>query len=238
MNEKKNMKVERIRIKRKYHLPRSDISFEREIDLIKAIAEFSEKGSKTIDYKSVKIGIHPTAISSELRYFESLGLVKKGKNGKYYVDAKVIEFVDNINRKKESEAKNLLRDIIKESWFGSLTIKIIKIREKIKKDELLSELGKEASAHPTKDKKSIERLIEWMKYVELINIDENQNITLKIPQEIMETKEQRETIIKEEITHEKIPIQIVFEIVVTSQTSEEEIIEILKKIKRVLERGE
>jgi hypothetical protein len=234
MNEKRNIKVERIRIKRKYPLPRSDISFGREIELIKAIAEFSEKGSKTIDYKSVKIGVHPTAISSELRYFESLGLVKKGKNGKYYVDAKVIEFVDNLNWNKELEAKEILRNIVKESWFGSLTIKIIKIRGKIMKYELLSELGKEASAHPTKDKKSIERLIEWMKYVELINIDENQNITLKIPQEIMETKEQRETIIKEEITHEKIPIQITFEIAVTSQTSEEDIRKILLKIKKVL----
>jgi hypothetical protein len=238
MNEEGNIKVERIRIKRKYPLPRSDISFGREIELIKAIAEFSEKGSKAIDYKSVKIGVHPTVVSSELRYFESLGLVKKGENGKYYVDAKVTEFADNMNWKKESEAKKILRDIVKESWFGNLTIKIIKIRGKIKKDELLSELGKEASAHPTKDKKSIERLIEWMEYCELINIDENQNITLKIPQEIVETKEQRGITIKEEIIHEKLPIQIVFEIIVTSQTSEEEIVEILKKIKRVLKSGE
>jgi hypothetical protein len=218
MNEKRNIKVERIRIKRKYPLPRSDISFGREIQLIKAIAEFSEKGCKTIDYKSVKIGIHPTAISSELQYFESLGLVKKEKNGKYSVDAKVIEFVDNLNWNKELEAKEILRNIVKESWFGSLTIKIIKIKGKVKKGELLSELGKEAGAHPVKDKKSIERLIEWMKYSELINIDENQNITLKILQEIVETKEQRETIVKEEIIHEKIPIQITFEIAVTSQT--------------------
>jgi hypothetical protein len=34
----------------------------------------------------------------------------------------------------------------------------------------------------------------------------------------VETKEQRETIVKEEIIHEKIPIQITFEIAVTSQT--------------------
>ncbi len=234
MEEKKTVGAQRKRTKRKYPLPSSSISFEKEVQLVKAIVEFSNKGEKMVDYKSIKIGIHPTHISSELPYLESISLVKKNKKGKYSVDPKTIELVDNLNWNKELEAKRILGDMIQKSWFGNLTSKIVKVKGKVKKDELISELGKEASAHPTRDKKSIERLIEWMKYSGLIDMDENQNIMVHYPAEVVERKREAIKPPEKEVGKIELPASVIFQIVVTPQTTEDEIKETIKKIKRAL----
>ena len=84
------------------------------------------KGCKAVDYKSIKIGIHPTIVSTELPYFVSLGLIEKDRKGTYLVNSKAIEFVDNLNWNKEVEAKMILRSTIQNSWFCDLTSKILK----------------------------------------------------------------------------------------------------------------
>lgn len=235
MEEKESVKVQRKRTKRKYSLPCSHISFDKEIQLVKAIVEFSNKGEKTVNYKTIKIDIHPFNISSELHYLEYLGLIKKVKRGIYSVDPKMVEFIDNLNWNKELEAKEILRDIVQRSWFGDLTSKIANVKGgKVKKDVLISELGKEASAHPTKDKKSIARLIEWMKYSGLIDVDENQNIVARYPAKIIERKRGAITPPEKEVIKIELPASVVFQVAVTPQTSENEIKEVIKKIKRAL----
>lgn len=71
----------------KYPLPSKRISFETQLDLIKAYVVVSKDGKEPVNYNSFKslVDLHPTVISSNNEFFENIGLIKevKGKRGNY-----------------------------------------------------------------------------------------------------------------------------------------------------------
>ncbi|MCD6371832.1 MAG: hypothetical protein J7L39_03895 [Candidatus Aenigmarchaeota archaeon] len=236
----KEKKIKKPRQSKKYPLPRADMSFENEIAVLKAIYEFSNRGKKPITYKDVRVPkVSPTRISSEFNFLASINLIAQGKKrGEYIPTKEIIEFVNNINWDKETEAKGIIRKILLNTWFGNMTVRLLKVKE-LSLDELISELGKQAVADPKKDKKGVKRLIEWLKYAEIIDVDNNK-VKLKkatqIPQK--ETKEEIEVskIIpsEKEKLPESIGINVSFMIKIDPDTKKEEIIKTIKTIKDVL----
>ncbi len=240
MEKEKREDNNKIRENKKFSLPQAGMSFENEIAVLRAIFEFSNKGKKAIMYRDIKIpGVSPNRISSELNFFESIKLLNKGdKRGKYLPSKKLIEFINNLIWNRESEAKNILKEILLETWFGNLTKQLLNIKE-ISLDDLISQLGKESFADPKKDKRTIERLIEWLKYAEIIEVDKNNKVKLKeILEPIKNVKETPTEIIKEEKLNYKrrkeISINISFLIEINSQTNKEEIKKIIKTIKEAI----
>jgi len=241
MKENNGNGIKRKRIRRKHSLPRGDIKFENEIAILKGFVEFSNKGKKPVKYDEIRvIKVHKTIISSELNFFADIGLAEKVKGSRYRPTSKTIDFVNNLNWGKEKKAKNVLRSVLLDCWFGKLVSKLLTISVEVTVDDLIQELGIEAEADPEKDKKSVERLVEWLEYANVIEMDENKKVTLKqdsilAPEEVQETT--IETTKKEEKQLQKISkaeISISFLVQVTPQTKKEEIEKIIKIIKEVI----
>ncbi len=226
---------DKMRINRKYPLPRADMSFENEIAVLKAIVEFSNRGKKAVTYKDVKVPkVSAARISSELNFLESINILKQGdKRGEYLPSQEIIEFVDNLNWGKEAEAKIVLRQLLINTWFGDLTVKLLNVKE-VSVDELIAELGKEATADPKRDKKGVTRLVEWLKYADILEIDENNEVRFKeaiqLPPAVKVEKQEIKSITEKE-SKIAININISFLIEVDPQTKKEDIIKLIKKIK-------
>jgi len=234
-NQKKMM-----RSKKKFSLPQKRMSFENELAVLKGVVEFSEKGNKPVTYKDIKIpGVCLTNVSSELSFLRSIDFLRDGdKRGTYIPTPQAINFVNNLNWNKEAEAKRILRQMLLKAWFGNLTIRLLKIKE-LSIEDLISELGKEAMADPKKDRKSIERLIEWLKYAEIIEISEDNKVNLKeaIPTIVEVEKPQIKSVMEKE-SKMAININLLFLVEVNSQTKKEDIIKIIKTIKSAIQEVE
>ena len=239
MTRKDNQK-KMMRSKKKFSLPQKRMSFENELAVLKGVVEFSERGNKSVTYKDIKIpGVCSTNVSSELSFLRSIDLLRDGdKRGTYIPTQQAINFVNNLNWNKEVEAKRILRQMLLKTWFGNLTIGLLKIKE-LSIEGLISELGKEAMADPKKDRKSIERLIEWLKYAEIIEISEDNKVNLKeaIPTIVKVEKPQIKSVIEKE-SKMTININLLFLVEVNSQTKKEDIIKIIKTIKNAIQEVE
>jgi len=232
-------KKRRSRSERRFPLPTSGMSFENEIAVLKAIVEFSNRGKKAITYKDVKIpNVSATRVSSELKFLESVNILKqRDKRGEYLPSQEIIDFVNKLNWGKEAEAKIVLRQLLLNTWFGNLTVKLLNVKE-VSVDELIAELGKEAMADPKRDKKSVTRLIEWLKYADILEIDENNKVKLKeaiqLPTTVEAEKQQIESTIGKE-SKIAININVSFIIEVNSQTKKEDIVKTIRMIKDALQ---
>ena len=184
MEGKIEEKKKRKRTKRKFSLPEANLKFEKEIEILKALVESSRKGEHPVSYKEIHEEIHKvvrskTYISSELAFFAYAGMAKKEKGSEYLPTKEVIEFVNSLNW-DEDDAKIKLREILSKSWFGDITIKILKDNGgKIRLDDLVKKIGKKAEADPNKDVKAIKRLVKWLEYAGIVEIDENKIVRLK-----------------------------------------------------------
>ena len=180
MDKKVEEKTRIKKTKRKYPLPRADMSLEKEIDVLKGLVQFSNKGDQPVKYDEIKIPkIHPTRVSAELKFLASIGLAERKAKGIYVPTSKAIEFVNTLNWKKEEDATQIIKEVISKSWFGDLVIKMLNITKEASLGNIISELGKTVEGDPKKDVKAIKRLVEWLKYAEIIEIDENEIVHLK-----------------------------------------------------------
>lgn len=156
----------------KYIFPNERISLNKELEIIKGLVVFSDKGSRSVNYKDIKIGTYHAEISRELTFLDSIGLAQSEKRGEYLPTEICIEFINRFEWDQE-DAKNYLNQLILETWFGKLTKNYLTVKKIIEKEDLFKELGKNAKADREKDKKKIYRLIEWMRWVNLIEEEDN-----------------------------------------------------------------
>ncbi len=239
VNEKEN-KNKRMITKRKHPLPGADMRFENEIAILKASVEFSNKGEKVITYKDVKVpGVQPTRISNMLKFFESIKLLTKvNKPSGYKPSKELIDFINNLNWNKEEEAKEILRQRLLETWFGDLAVRLLRVKD-ISIDDLTAELGKESMADPNKDKKKVTRLINWLKYADILEIDENNKVKIKKVEisQLPTTEVEKQQIrpVRKEESKTAININLSFLIEVNSQTKEEDVVKIIKTIKNAIQ---
>ena len=240
-------KTKRKRTKRKYSLPATSIGFDKELNILKALVEYSEKGNQPVMYKDIKGVAHETIVSSELSFFSDAGLAKKEKGSKYLPTKDVIDLINNLNWDDEERAKKILNKILANSWFGDLAIKILKVSGEKSADDLIKELGKEAEGDPEKDRKSIAKLIDWLKYAEIIEIGDEDIVRLKgnpqIEEEIIHKESSKESAkreVREAPTDREIrmfegkelSINLIINLQISSDTDVGKIQEIVKIIKQ------
>lgn len=169
VNEKINSeKLEKM----KYIFPNERISLEKELEIIKGLVVFSDKGSFPVNYKEIKTGTYHAEISRELTFLNSIGLAQSEKRGEYLPTEICIDFINRFEWDQE-DAKNYLNQLFLETWFGKLTKNYLTVKKIVEKEEIFKELGKNAKADREKDKKKIYRLIEWMLWVNLIEEEDN-----------------------------------------------------------------
>ena len=251
MNEKAGEKIQKRKTKRKYSLPDKGLKFEKEIAILKGLVEFSEKGSIPVSYKDIKGLASKARVSSELAFFADAGLAQKEKGAKYLPIPEVIKLVNYLNNEKEKEAKEILRQLLINSWFGLLTKQILSVKNKIKKRELTANLSAEAEGNLKKDEKAVAKLIEWLKYAEIIEIDDDDYVYLSedptstkerailpIPEE---TEDNLETLKKSGVELREIKkiqkgllLNLTINLQIDSNTDVEKIKEIIRVIKQNL----
>lgn len=103
----------------------------------------------------------------------SIGIAKSEARGEYIPTNNCIEFV-RLYKWDEEKAKNSLLAILLNTWITSHTKKILTVRKKVTKEELIKELGLYADADKDKDYKKLERLVEWMIWSNFIIEDDGQ----------------------------------------------------------------
>ena len=250
MEENVKEKTKKRKMKRKYSLPEKGLKFEREIAILKGLVEFSKKRETPVNYKDIRGLGSKTHISSELSFLADAGLSERQKGSKYLPIPEVVKVVNYLNSEKEKDAKEILNSLLQKSWFGELTIKIINVKREINRRDLVRELCSEDECDLEKDEKAIEKLIKWLDYAGIIEINENDVIRLKeipmckegaetaMPQYIGESEskiEPTKEIATKEINKEKaFTLNLTMNIQIDSETDVEKIREIIRVIKQDL----
>lgn len=227
--------------RKKFPLPNIRMKFENEIAVLKACVEFSKYGSKPVTYKDLKIpGIHLKNIPSELVFLNSINLLNKGgKRGEYIPTPEAISFVISLNEGKVEEAKRILANVLRTSWFGELVLKSLKIKEEITLDDLTKLLGGEAHIDSKSDVSAIKRLFEWLEYAEIVEL-ESDKIKLKadkIPDKVQVVEQERiEKFEEQEKVGKTSEITINLSFLIDPKAADEkDLKEIAKKIKDLIQ---
>ena len=174
---KKTGPKKRRKIKRKYPLPASTL--ENDLLILKGLITYSEKGDTPVNYREIKININNTLISKELNFFSSIGLANEVSRGKYTPTPECIEFINKLDWDDQDAAKKVLRTLLEKTWFGDFAIKLLKVQKEIDLHSLAKKLGEECEADKELDKSAIKRLIKWLEYAGIVEIDENEIVHLK-----------------------------------------------------------
>jgi predicted transcriptional regulator len=140
-SEKKTVKEERI-------LPFYNLSFEKQIDVVKAYVAFYDKKKKPAHYKDVAsiAGVHHTQASGCRKFWRSLGILEE-KDGVDIPTKVALEFVRKLEWSKENEAWKLFRNHIVNTWFVSHVTMALKLQKTMSDDELMNSLGSAAGVH-------------------------------------------------------------------------------------------
>jgi len=249
VEEKTGFKKRR-KIKRKYPLPATTL--ENDFLILKGLITYSEKGDNPVSFREIKIDIDNTIISKELNFFSSIGLANKVSRGKYLPTPDCIEFINKLDWDNQDTAKKVLRRLLEKTWFGDFAIKLLRVQKEIDLHSLARKVGEECEADKKLDKSAIKRLMKWLEYAEIIEIDENEKVHLKevpISQNVEEklSPEEKiesisETIIEDEMVKSErikkvqkgILLNLTINLQIDSNTDIEKIREIIRVIKQEL----
>ena len=139
--EKKAVKEERV-------LPFYNLSFEKQIDVVKAYVAFYDKNKKAAHYKDIAsvAEVHHTQASGCRKFWRSLGILEE-KDGVDIPTELALEFVRKLEWGKEDEAWKLFRNHIMNTWFVNHVAMALRLQKTMSKDDLLNSLGSAAGIH-------------------------------------------------------------------------------------------
>ena len=123
-------------------LPFHDLSFERQIDVLKAFVAHYSKYGKPARYRDVAriSGIPNTEVSGCRRFWRSLGFLEE-KAGKDIPTEVTMEFVRRLDMGRKDDAWRIFRDHIKGTWFFSHIVMVLKLQKMMDRDDLINSLG-------------------------------------------------------------------------------------------------
>jgi hypothetical protein len=131
-----------------------------------------------------------------MKFFESMGLIRAAEKerGKYYPTEEAVNF-SKAKVWNEEEAKHILRELVVNSWFWQSAKQLLNVRNgKCSKDDLIRKLGVDSEASENY-LPSLNILIEYLKYVELVKEENGTILYGKFGQEVttpMEIKVSRD----------------------------------------------
>jgi hypothetical protein len=162
-----------------YPLPHKNSSIEQHIKIIKAYLIATNDGKKPVMYKDLAnlVDFHYTYVSSNNKFLEGLGLiVTSGSHGMYVPTTNSIEFQRQIDWGQKDKALDILRDLVKASWFWQSARQVLLMREDgANEEDILNKLGADSKASPEKHIGSLKILLKYIEYVGLVKRDEKTN---------------------------------------------------------------
>jgi hypothetical protein len=129
-------------------LPFKDLSFEKQIDVLKAYVAHYEKFKKPAHFSDVAhiARIRNTQVKGCGRFWRSLGFLE-GKDGKDIPTEVTMELVKMLEVGREDDAWRIFRDHIKDTWFFIHIMLALKLQKMMNNDDLLDSLGSVANVH-------------------------------------------------------------------------------------------
>jgi hypothetical protein len=180
-------------------LPYQSPKIEKQIEILKAYCILSERGKKPVDYKEVAglVGISDVIISGNHKFFVYSGFLKSVE-GNYLPSDQLMEFINRLEWEKLKEAKKIIRKLFEKKWFFDYITRLLKLRGKMSEDDIINELGAKAgierSSHYVR---RLKRLLEWIKYAEIISESNDDNYELS---QMLSDKEVKKSIEESERT--------------------------------------
>jgi hypothetical protein len=234
-------------------LPLHEVSFEKQLELLKGFYVKSNKGKNEVSYKEVSeiVKLSPTRTSGCIKFYESIGLLVRGsKRGKYTPSKTLCDFFVKLSyaehvEGKEDEAKLILHEEFKNIWFTKQILQYFELYEISKKMDLLINLADKAKVElDNRNKRSLTVILNWLSYLNLIERDETGNYKLTKDAREMEMLSKRaipeeekvEPVSTREITAAKeYQYTINFAISVTPETTKEDLEKMTKLIREFME---
>lgn len=187
LNEKKDSESEttdttkkRTRQTRKtiYPLPDGRVSTENLIKVIQGLDVASKKGEVSVSYHDITpyAGIHKTQVSGALKFLYDLDLVDR-ENSKYTPKQEISEFCSRLAF-KDTDAGEVFRKKILESWFGEHVVKLFQIHPERTREDLIKSIGIYAQAdkyHHSDVEAIAKKIIDLKRELHSSNKDETQN---------------------------------------------------------------
>ena len=214
-------------------LPYQSPQITKQIDILKAYYELSEEGKRPVEYKEIAelVGISDVTISGNHKFFTYCGFLEN-IDGEYIPSEHLVEFINKMEWKKLEEARKLIRKLFEKKWFSDHLLKLMKLRKKMSKDEIINELGIKAGIKRSRNNiRRLNRLFEWIEYAEIISESDDgsyeltQIITNKEIKEPLEGSFEKPNIVsfsKRKILKE-IEFPLILAINITPETTKEEL---------------
>jgi hypothetical protein len=151
-------------------LPFHEIGIEKQIEILKAFCAYYEKNKSAASYRDIAplVGLHPTKVSGCMKFWGSLGVLKKEGN-KYLPESKTVEFARKAEWGDETGAWEILLDLLSDSWFVKHAVMVCRLKGKINQEELINSLGS-ASGETKKDKATVTSLRMLVRLLELMGV--------------------------------------------------------------------
>lgn len=174
------LKKKRIVTSTLHALPHKSSNIVQHLKIIKAYFIATNEGKKPVKYKDFEnlgLGFHYIYVSSNNKFLEELGLIEtSGTHGMYVPTKYALEFQQYKNWGQEEKALDILRNLVKKSWFSQSAWQILLMREEgAAEKEILNKLGADSKANPEKHMGSLKILLNYLEYVGLVKRDEKTN---------------------------------------------------------------
>lgn len=157
------------KLKKDVYLPYSILAINKQVDILKSLVDKYHKEHRAISYKDIG-GIHASKanVSGSLSFYANIGwLIKSGTE--YTPSENLIHYFKGLNKEKSQEELSQLLlqncNIAKEITF------FIKQKPKSDRENLIKYLGTKFD-FLEKDKRALNRLIDLLITLEIINTDE------------------------------------------------------------------
>lgn len=187
MSEEQKDQKKRIVTELKFPLPDVRVSFDSHFDIISAYVVASNNGKDPVGYKELEpyVKIDSTMVSGCNKFFQHLEIITPSdKIGKYLPTNLAIELHNGRKWKNDELTKSTLRKILDKSWFWIQTRQFLEVNETTGKAELVQKLGLMSGADPDKHTRALDKLIEYMRFAELIKeVDNKISLNISLPSE-------------------------------------------------------
>lgn len=172
-------KRKRVVTRTTYALPDKSSSIDLHIKIINAYVIATNEGKKAVSYKDFQslVDFFYGYVSSNNKFLEELGLIAASESHGMYVPTKhAIDFIRYKKWGQEDKALEILKELVKASWFWQSAKQVLLMREEgANEREILNKLGADSKADPEKHIAPLRVLIRYLEYIGFIKRDEKTN---------------------------------------------------------------
>jgi len=158
-------------------LPTDRLSFQKQLEVLKAFAVGSQSGSQPVDAKKLASLTHIGEATAPLNniFFLETGLITRAKKGLYLPTAATLEFARRVSF-AAANAGDALTATFESTWFFKAVVERLAMGNATR-PMMIEALARTAGADASYATQ-FRTLLDWLDFAGLIKIDDDENVTL------------------------------------------------------------